>query len=59
MRPKFITATYFEGRILLFEEYGDVYEYSPNLRSWHLLSASPWPEKDPQEPTPMVTAGSR
>lgn len=50
MRPKFITAMYFEGRILLFEEYGDVYEFSPHSRTWMVLAYSPWPVKDPREP---------
>jgi hypothetical protein len=54
MRPKFITAMYFEGRILLFEEHGDVYEYDPRRPSWTLLSASPWPEGyPPKEPAEL------
>ncbi len=43
MRPTFISAMYFEGRILMFEEHGDVYEYSPRNGSWTVLSYSPWP----------------
>ncbi len=56
MRPKFIQAMYFEGRILLFEEYGDVYEYSPRLTEWRLLSVSPWPiPREWDEPAKMVS----
>lgn len=49
MRPEFISVVYFEGRLLAFEKYGDVYEYRPNgsWPSWSLLSASPWPERTP------------
>jgi hypothetical protein len=43
--PKFINAVYFEGRILVFEEHGDVYEYEPHSPAWRLLSVSPWPER--------------
>ncbi len=58
MRPKFISAMYFEGRILMFEEYGDVYEYYPGrgCSTWTLLSASPWPERNPyDEPAKVIT----
>lgn len=47
MRPKFISIVYFEGRLLAFEEYGDVYEYRPYPPTWRLLSSSPWPEVTP------------
>lgn len=46
MRPKFIAAIYFEGRILCFEEYGDVYEFSPMVMEWRILARAPWPERD-------------
>lgn len=52
MRPKFISAMYFEGRILMFEEYGDVYEYclgTGMVPWWTLLSASPWPSPTPYD----------
>jgi hypothetical protein len=45
MKPKFINAVYFEGRILLFEEYGDVYEYQPHAQRWCIISQSPWPDR--------------
>ena len=32
--PKFISVIYFEGRILCFTEFGDVYEYTPRLTEW-------------------------
>ncbi len=54
MRPKFINAVYFEGRILLFEEYGDVYEYEPHDFRWRLLTRSPWP--DPRDGMPATIA---
>lgn len=45
MRPEFITAMYFEGRILLFEKFGDVYEFEPRHPfTWRLLCSSPWPD---------------
>lgn len=43
MKPKFIGVLYFEGRILMFEEWGDVYEFHPGLMEWTLLARSPWP----------------
>lgn len=46
MLPRFINAVYFEGRILVFEEYGDVYEYDPHGFYWRLLSTSPWPRRE-------------
>ncbi len=47
MRPEFISAMYFEGRILLFEKHGDVYEFSPRFMQWTVLAHSPWPERRP------------
>lgn len=43
MKPKFIGVLYFEGRILMFEEWGDVYEFLPGIGRWILLARSPWP----------------
>ncbi len=52
MRPEFISVVYFEGRLLVFEKHGDVYEYEPRRGdpTWRLLSMSPWPEKRPDSP---------
>jgi len=51
MRPKFIQAVYFEGRILLFEEYGDVYEFNPRTQMWNMLCSSPWPRTNAEKAT--------
>jgi hypothetical protein len=48
MRPHFIAAVYFEGDILLFTEWGEVYRFTPRTQTWMLLSAGPFPEKEPQ-----------
>lgn len=45
MTPKFIAAISFEGRILLFEEHGDVYEFWPHTLMWTLLVKAPWPDR--------------
>lgn len=42
MRPKFISIVYFEGRLLAFEEWGDVY----HSLTWVVLAYSPCPSKD-------------
>jgi hypothetical protein len=59
MRPRFINAVYVEGRILLFEEYGDVYEFSVHTRSWQLLAASPWPQKSPDNEPATLGRGEK
>lgn len=41
MRPKFITAVYFEGRILLIGEHGAIYEFQPRMGNWQILSEGP------------------
>jgi hypothetical protein len=43
MKPKFIAAVQFEDKILMIEEYGDVYEFRPHTGCWELLAKSPWP----------------
>ena len=46
--PKFISVVYFEGRLLMFEECGDVYEFNPHSISYSVLAYSPWPEDNRQ-----------
>lgn len=55
MRPEFISALYFEGRVLLFEKHGDVYEFDPHRIRWSVLSCSPWPERDFQGKEELTT----
>lgn len=51
MPPKFISVIYFEGAVLAFTEWGDVYRYTPQLREWAIISYSPWPQPTPPKRT--------
>jgi hypothetical protein len=46
--PKFVSVVYFEGRLLMFEERGDVYEFNPRTNTYTVLSYAPWPENNPE-----------